>query len=147
MSEKIKWTGTNGRDILYSALKLVAGGCTIRERKLTIPQLAIVDSIMRSAEFPLPAKAQDGAIGMQHRFCVTTQTIKSMNQIGLVIANRLAAIRSGYFTIDFAVSAFKENGFNPDDMKGLLQAHKAGILSESEVILILKSRKSHKLFV
>lgn len=115
----VSWTKSGLRDVLYTTIRLVRGVCNMREQALTVGQLALIEEFIRKSGCQLPPGDKTKAIGMQHRWCVTTQTIKDLRQLQLIVTNRLAAVRAGYFTIDFAIAAFEENGFNPKDMRGL----------------------------
>lgn len=141
----IKWKLPGMRDRLYTAINLVKGQCTTNEHKLSAAELSAVEDILRSANFPLPPENKAGAIGMQHRWCMTTQPIKDARQVRLVMENRLAAIRVNYVSMYFTTASFINNGFD-ESIRGFLQAHKTGILTETEVISLLQNREAHPPF-
>lgn len=145
MKTTIAWKLPGSRDRLYAAINLVTGPCVTREYSMTKAELGAVQDILRAAGFPLPEGDKSGAIGMQHRWCMTTQDIKDLGQLRLMMTNRLAAVRANYLPMDFAAACFEENGFDPS-IRRLIQGHKAGILPEDEVILLLEHRKAHPLF-
>lgn len=59
-----------------------------------------------------------GALGMQHRWCLTTENLYTStdgkSRFKSIFCNRVAAVKSGYITKNFAIELFDLNGIRND---------------------------------
>jgi hypothetical protein len=145
---KINWKGTKNREIMYSSIRMVLGPLEKiqPEARLSTENAKKVEDIMRSTCL-LPTGPLIGAIGMQFRWAVTCQSLTSVNQIKISLANKLEAMKAQYMTVNQGLGILIKNGFDPAKTDGLLKAHIAGVLNYEEVLVIMNYRKAHPLML
>lgn len=146
MSKQIKWKGTSTRMAMYMAINSVSGRYVTQkaEPSLTQDELTAVCAVLQALGEPNVTLFKQGAIGMQHRWCMTKQELRRTDanfkaQVGLIFSNRLAAAKADHMSVAQAMLLFTCNGLIADEIVGPFEAARQGCITEDEAIgLVLK---------